>query len=359
MKADDINTALQLLSRLGLTIDDLSGVGSQPLSTAPTFAAYIQQLRLALPDSIVRNYGTYWRVLETLWADRQLDSPTASEIEQLVKAQRSRAVVRANYRGGRGSATNMVSAIRCIYRHAEADGLIEPRDNPAARVPKPRRLPGTRHALTFDQVQDIGRIASTTGNDRELDSLVVRIHIETACRRGGLLGLTIDDLNVDDCLVRLREKGDTERWQPVSPELMSRLVEHVSDRGGVRATNKVLRYRNGSPMGRRRYDYLSERLRDHLPWAAALQVSAHWIRHTTLTFVEREFGYAVARAYAGHSTPGSGSGITLTYVQASLPEVAEALSAITGQPHPLARNLQRAATATTIPPQTEPAPGIV
>jgi hypothetical protein len=29
--------------------------------------------------------------------------------------------------------------------------------------------------------------------------------------------------------------------------------------------------------------------------------SAHWLRHTTLTWVERNFGYAVARAYAGHS----------------------------------------------------------
>ncbi|WP_067527449.1 NAD(P)-binding protein [Nocardia uniformis] len=39
--------------------------------------------------------------------------------------------------------------------------------------------------------------------------------------------------------------------------------------------------------------------------------------------------------------------------------VTEALSATTGQTPPLARNPQRAATATTIPPQTEPAPGIV
>ena len=34
----------------------------------------------------------------------------------------------------------------------------------------------------------------------------------------------------------------------------------------------------------------------------------HWIRHTTLTWVERNFGYAVARAYAGHTDGGSGEG---------------------------------------------------
>ena len=60
------------------------------------------------------------------------------------------------------------------------------------------------------------------------------------------------------------------------------------------------------------------------------QVSIHWIRHTTLTS-QRNFGYAVARAYAGHTD----NGTTSTYVRASLSEVAAAL-AVTGEPHPLA-----------------------
>jgi len=39
----------------------------------------------------------------------------------------------------------------------------------------------------------------------------------------------------------------------------------------------------------------------HLPWVATQQVTAHWLRHTTLTWVERNFGSATARAYAGHT----------------------------------------------------------
>ena len=41
------------------------------------------------------------------------------------------------------------------------------------------------------------------------------------------------------------------------------------------------------------------------PGCATQQISMHWIRHTTLTWVERNFGYAVARAYAGHTDSGS------------------------------------------------------
>ena len=59
-------------------------------------------------------------------------------------------------------------------------------------------------------------------------------------------------------------------------------------------------------------------------------------RHTILTWVERNFGCAVARAYAGHTDSGSETGATATYVRASLAEVAAALAALTGEPHPLA-----------------------
>ena len=50
----------------------------------------------------------------------------------------------------------------------------------------------------------------------------------------------------------------------------------------------------------------------------------------------RNFGYAVARAYAGHTDGGSEAGATATYVRADLAEVAAALAALTGEAHPLA-----------------------
>jgi integrase/recombinase XerC len=62
----------------------------------------------------------------------------------------------------------------------------------------------------------------------------------------------------------------------------------------------------------------------------------HWIRHTTLTWVERNFGYAVAKAYAGHTDNGSDTGATATYVRASTHEIAAALATLTGGTHPLA-----------------------
>jgi hypothetical protein len=55
-----------------------------------------------------------------------------------------------------------------------------------------------------------------------------------------------------------------------------------------------------------------------------------------LTWVERNFGFATAQAYAGHEDHGRGGKAMATYVRAGLPEVATALAALAGEDHPLA-----------------------
>jgi hypothetical protein len=52
--------------------------------------------------------------------------------------------------------------------------------------------------------------------------------------------------------------------------------------------------RNGKPITNRRYNHVWDRLGRYLPWVTTLNVSAHWIRHTTLTWVDRNFSYATA-----------------------------------------------------------------
>ncbi|MBB5157396.1 tyrosine-type recombinase/integrase [Saccharopolyspora phatthalungensis] len=287
-------------------------------------------------------YSSYWKRIREHWGQRRLDEPTASEIKQLAEHVRTHVLRRRNARGGRSAAEHLIAALRCLYNHAVNDGLINEADNPARRVPKPRRLPSTRRGLQDHRLAEINQIAATTGNDPALDALLLRLHTETACRRGGALALRPEDLDEDQCLIQLREKGGTHRWQPVSPTLMAHLLSHADERGATHDGGPLLRYRNRTPLTRRRYDHLWQRLGKHLPWVARQQISTHWLRHTTLTWVERNFGYAVARAYAGHTDSATGdAGATTTYIRASLQEIATALAALTGEPHPLATPPER------------------
>jgi integrase/recombinase XerC len=335
-RLSDLDAARMLLARMGISPADLidTPVGGRP--EAPSFAEYIPRVSRAVSDGARRVYGSYWNKAIQAWGPRPITSVTALEISQLTEDVKAGVVQRKNARDGRGASEHLIGALRCMYAHAVADGIMTQDENPAARVAKPRRLRSTRRALPSERLAELSQIAGTTGDDPALDALLLRLHTETACRRGGALALTVECLDREQCLILLREKAGTVRWQPVSPTLMSHLIAHAAGRGGIDSGERLLRYADGRPITSRRYDYLWERLRLNLPWVAAQQVSTHWIRHTVLTWVERNFGFAVAQAYAGHEDHGRGGRAMATYVRAGLPEVAGALSALTGEAHPLA-----------------------
>jgi integrase/recombinase XerC len=355
-RAADLEAARLLLSRMGISPNELLQASPGP-SLAPTFEEYIPVVSAAVGKGTRRVYGSYWNRIREHWGQRRLDEPTPSDIKQLCEHVRGRVVVRRNARGGHKAAEHLISALRCLYRHAIADGLVN--DNPAGKVPKPRRLPTTRRAVPDERLAEINHVAATTGNDPALDSLLLRLHSETACRRGGALALRPQDLDPDQCLILLREKGDTVRWQPVSPTLMAHLRRHGELRHAP-VNGRLLRYHDGRPITYRRYDHLWTRIGTHLPWVATQQISTHWLRHTTLTWVERNFGYAVARAYAGHTDSGGDVGTTATYVRAGLHEVAGALAALAGEPHPLAEGYQApSSSCSSSRPGNASAPGLI
>jgi integrase/recombinase XerC len=334
-RLDELTAARILLDKMGINPADLMRVSADSRGI-PTFADYIPHVSDAVSSGARRVYGTYWNRVIQAWGPRLITDVTASDISQLAEHVKATVVQRRNARGGRGAAEHLIAALRCMYKYAVADGILSESENPAVRVPKPRRLRSTRTALPDGRLEEILRVAGTTGDDPALDALLLRLHAETACRRGGALGLMPEDLDAEHCLIRLHEKGETVRWQPVSPTLMSHLLAHGERRGGLTPGQRLLRYANGRPISSRRYDYLWRRLGGHLPWVVTQQISTHWIRHTTLTWVERNFGFATAQAYAGHEDHGRGGKAMATYIRAGLPEVATALAALTSEDHPLA-----------------------
>jgi integrase/recombinase XerC len=331
----EIEAALVVLARMGIEPAEL--LDRNPIDVAvPTFAEYVPKVAAAVTIGTCRTYRPYWDRIVEHWGHLRLNQPSPSDIKQLAEKIKTTVVVRRNARSGRSAVELFIAALRCLYNHAIADDLLDKDQNPSAKVRKPTRLPSTRHALPSHRLAELNRVAATTGNDPQLDALLLRFHTETAGRRGGALALgSPQDLDVDQCLVRLHEKGDTVRWQPVSPTLMAYLQAHAEQRHAPPG-EQLFRYTNGKPITSRRYDHLWSRLGRHLPWVAAQQVSTHWLRYTTLTWVERNFSYAIARAYAGHIDTNSSIGTTATYVRAGIREVATALSALTGEPHPLA-----------------------
>jgi integrase len=309
----------------------LLGDTRQP--AVPTVADYLPRVQAAAGPGAQRTYGSYWTKMARAWGQRRLDEILATDVEALRRQAAATAVPRRNGRGGRYAGEHLISAARAFFNRAIADGYLTRDASPAHQITKPRRLPNVRRALTRGELAAINTAARTSGHDPALDALLLRLHTETACRRGGALALRIADVDAERGLILLREKGETMRWQPVSLQLATHLLNHARSRGARTPQGQVLRYHDGRPLTGRRYDVLWVRIGRRLPWVAAQGITTHWLRHTTLTWVERHFGYATARAYAGH-TDKTGPATT-TYIKADLREVGTALAALTGLPHPL------------------------
>ena len=330
-----VEAARLLLGQLGLTPDDLRWT---PVIT-PTFAEYLPIVCAASGPGARRTYGTYWTHVLTAFGDRRLDQVTVTDVEILMRHVMSTHLERRNTRGGVYAGEHLLASLRALYTRAVADGLVDPRLNPAAQVSKPRRPISTRRALSNAELNAINNVAATSGNDTALDTLLLRLHTETACRRSAAIRLQQDDLDEQWCLIQLHEKNGNIHWQPASPTLIKALATHRDHRGTDNPEEPLLRYRDGTPLTTRRYDHLWTRIGATLPWVTAQGISTHWLRHTTITWVERHFGYGIARAYAGHaSTKGTA---TTTYIRGRTHEIATALTILTGETHPYLQGLSQ------------------
>ncbi|MFD0525536.1 tyrosine-type recombinase/integrase [Paractinoplanes durhamensis] len=243
--AKTLQAMLTLLANAGITPDDLQAAASQAdsgaVSTVPTVAQFVPQVAEVTSPTTRRTYGTYWKLMVAMIGTLGLDQVKPIDIARVAATARDKSVQRRNGRGGVGAQENAISAMRVIFRHAVANKLVG--ESPALAVPKPRRKKSTRRGLSDDEVFQVWEVVASGGDDPELDALLLRFFLETGARRGGALGLRLRDVNTDRQQVRLFEKGDTQRWQPISATLLDALLAHAHHRGARDPDESVFRYR--------------------------------------------------------------------------------------------------------------------
>lgn len=326
------------LDALGLTIEDLLAVAATAPGAqhaGPTVSEYLPSVADSYTPRTRRTYGSYWRLTVELIGDKPLTAVTSDDLLGVADEATRRAAQRRPGSDGRASRESCIAALRAVFKRAHAAGLIAA--NPALLIEKPRRRDNRRRALTRSEVDDLWAAVTATSRDPDLDLLLVRFHLETGARRIGAINLKLGDVDLDRQTVWLREKFGDEREQPASASLLAAVVGLAARRGSTRPADPafVTLHRRGvrsAPLSDRTYDRIFTRAQTVIPWAARTPVTAHVLRHTAVTAVERVAGFAVAARFAGHA---HGS-VTGTYTKADLSEVAGALAVLTGEPHPLA-----------------------
>ena len=330
--------ALTELEAMGLTIDDLLAVAGRDASPRPaglTVADYVPVVAASYQPRSRRTYNSYWRLTIELLGDVALDRVTVDHLTCVADEASKRARKRRVGSDGRASRESCIAAMRAVFTRAHRSGLVP--INPGLLIEKPRRLPNRRRALTQPELGDLWAATAATTKDPELDLLLLRFHLESGARRMGAINLRFKDLDHTRQTIWLREKFGTEREQPISRSLLQAVADLATERGSARPDDHALmtlhRVNGGlAPVTDRTYDRIFTRVQQQVSWAERTPLTAHVLRHTAITAVERVAGFAVAQRFAGHSA----SSVTGTYTKADIGEVAAAVAVLTGEPHPLA-----------------------
>lgn len=330
--------ALAELEAMGLTVDDLVVAAGRDRSappSKPTVAEYLPVVAAGYKPRTRRTYNSYWILMAELIGDRPLDQVTVEDLLAVADEAERRAKQRRVGSDGRASRESCVAAARAVFTRALKAGHVTA--NPALLVEKPRRLPNRRRALTNVELDDVWAAVTATTKDPELELLLLRFHLESGARRMGAINLRVRDIDPARQTVWLREKFGAEREQPVSGTLIEAVSSLAGERGATKPDDEALRTRprslgTSAAISDRTYDRIFTRAQAHVPWSQRTPLTAHVLRHTAITAVERVAGFAVAQAFAGHQ-PGS---VTGTYTKADIHEVASAVEKLTGEAHPLA-----------------------
>lgn len=349
-RSERAQMVLTQLEALGLTVSDLvaeanrTGLGQgASLPQGPTVAEFLPSVAEKYATSSQDTYQTHWRVLKEHFGHRPVVDLTAADVQAVVALSVARARQRHPDRACTSAEENCVAALRAFFRAAQRHGLRD--DNPAGALEKPRRQETLRRALDDGELAEVWQAVGKVSRDAELDLLIVRFLLITGARREGVCNLKVQDLDDKRSTVWLDEKFGKLREQPVPPSLLAELqriaVARSRPSDPPSSDDPVFRVRRkgadglGLPLSRRHFESLFAKVQKHLNWPRT-PVTAHVLRHTAITAVERlpaPFGgSAVAAAFAGHA-PAS---VTSGYTKATIVEVAGAVEMLSGEEHPLA-----------------------
>lgn len=343
MTATDLTTKLNALcDLLGISpaeaLEALGKLGDAPVNKkAPTVNEVIPEVDKLVRAETKRASKPYWLFLAEEHGDKSLDDIDKPMLEALLlrleEAPRQ-SVKRKNWKNGSGAKRSAVHAWRRMWEYAIDKGFTA--KNPAQALRMPKRLPNERRGLTRAEVEMIYEVAASTGDDPTLDCVLIRLLLETGCRRMGALKLTTGSLKHDKQTLVFEEKNGKTREMPISLVLQQNLIELARSRGASFDDDKscLLRYANGTPLTDRRFDYLFRRIQTAKPFSDAANVSAHWLRHTAIRWIERSSSEATAATFAGH-TPVRNR-VSGVYMTAAPIELVRAWCDVWKVDHPLA-----------------------
>jgi integrase/recombinase XerD len=198
-----------------------------------------------------------------------------------------------------------MSSCRGFYRFLLDEHLVEV--DPSTRLPVPGRaqslpkaLPETTIAALINGIQ--GRSALDTR-----DRMIIEFLYGTGARVTEMLGAEVQDVDLDEMLIRLMGKGSKQRLVPIGRQLAEALREYLGSDGRkqlatVQSKSRLLLNSRGNPLSRHGVNEILLR-RAKASGIEAAGLHAHAFRHSCAThMIAHGADIRVVQELLGHSS---------------------------------------------------------
>jgi integrase/recombinase XerD len=184
-----------------------------------------------------------------------------------------------------------VACLRSFYRHLRREGIIE--HDPIAELRGPRKSQRLPRVLSRDEVARLLREPKGTDPRALRDRALLEIMYACGLRASEATGLNLEDVDLEEGVVRARGKGSKERLVPIGRQAVAALRVYCRrgrpallvgagvDRAGAREGTQLFLNRRGSGLTRQG---LYKIVQGHARGAGlAERMSPHTLRHTFAT----------------------------------------------------------------------------
>ena len=199
----------------------------------PRFLRYLKVERNC-SDLTIKSYREDLELLFEYLTEERDKPPKPSELTPLDLRKYVSALHEAGY--AKSSVSRRLASLRSFFRFAQREGLCD--SNPAKPLRNPRRDRKLPHFLT---TREIGKLLNAPARSDDLglrDRAMLETLYSAGLRVSELVGININDLDLDDGLVRVRGKGKRERLAPLGSFAVRAIKRWLKKRRPAKSLSK-------------------------------------------------------------------------------------------------------------------------
>ena len=175
----------------------------------------------------VKAYREDLESLADYLADDRGQPPGPAEISPLDLRQYVSDLHAAGY--ARSSISRRLASLRSFFRFAQREGTVD--SNPAKPLRNPRKQRTLPHFMTSEEVERLLLSPNASEKMGARDLAILETMYSTGVRVSELVGLNVEDLDLEDGVARVRGKGKRERFAPLGSFAVGAIQHWLEGRG--------------------------------------------------------------------------------------------------------------------------------